>query len=555
MKIIRVKPTQQVKDYLDILANRYGIKDKGLVADLFGIVRYSGTGLPTDERLDEMAKVVAAKIKKPEMLIGLLLKKRRIALKNVISTPLFQGLLEGKYDAIDAVEKILRSFTELHNKKQAYQCNGCKYSNSCKFAQTYSKLVMDISKVRDTDYKSLVHADCPAMPELDFVNSIEESRKFFDSLRNDDTAPETEITKSEADPNKSSKISYLQGDELKAAMMSADTDSNPDADVEPSNLQLGDDLDAQEDYEEFADMQAGGYGRGNTPSHYRFDGRYCVGVSESLVKNLSSTDFAMFDIAQKLDFLLDKHKKGKFKPTEELGKDKGQDTVKRISDVTRVLPSEHAKDDESFVIGLSRKTLSKREERNPHKKKALMYVIVDSSGSMYAGITAKLAFLSRFNMAKVFTLAIARRLNQDGGIMYWRAFSDHPGRMLTMRDDVSYTDFGKNVSNMNMIGGGTNIERTLKRVMDDINDAKDDLSKAEILLITDAEDQISEAGLKKQLARWPTNILHTLDVSGKGAQGVSWGNASSVLKKISEQYFYVDTSAGLDLENIVKSIV
>jgi len=553
MRIIRVKPSNEVKKYIAVLAKRYGIKDSGLVADIYGLVRFKGRGLPTEERLTKMAEVLAKKINQPEMLVGLLLKKRLIALKNVIATPVFAGIISEDLDPMDGVEKVLSIFTELHTKKQAYQCKGCKYNAQCGFAAKYANLVTDIAKVRDTDYKKEVHPDCPALPELDFVNSIEESRKFFDNLMDEESEPESELAK-QSHQDQAKELQYFQNNQgLQENIIDLEGLGGTDDSEKPDDLTLGD-IDEFEDFQEFADLQSGGYARGNRASIYKFDGRYCISVCQSLVKDLSDADFAMFDIARKLDFLLDHHKKGKFRPTEELGRDKGQENVKKVSDAPKVLPSEHVHDDEEFFTRLSKKSLMKRQEKNPEQKRALMYVLVDSSGSMFTGVTSKLAFLSRFNTARVFTLALARRMKKENGIMYWRAFSDYPGHRFLMDSAQTYTEFGNRITKMSPIMGGTDIELCLKTAMDDIHAAKDNLSKAEILLITDCEDHIDQQALENQLKRWPTNILHTLDVSGKGKSGSRWGNASEVLKKISNQYFYVDPKAGLDLEKMVALI-
>ena len=95
-------------------------------------------------------------------------------------------------------------------------------------------------------------------------------------------------------------------------------------------------------------------------------------------------------------------------------------------------------------------------------------------------------------------------------------------------------------------GGGTSISTALRTAWADIQSARDEVAKAEVLVITDCEDTLN---LQKLLGDKQRMKLHTLDVSGHSS-----GDACGTLQALSERYFKLDPTA-TSLQDMVKALV
>ncbi len=564
MRIIRLKINSEVEKYLKNASVKLALEDSDLVLDLFALFRLKGMGLPDTVRTETMIKALAVKAGESNLLISIYVKKRLQVLKYIVVSSLFQSFLRD--DPIDATIRILYFYKSLHAKQRQAQCLSCQYFNNCSFGKQYAEEVTDITKIIDPDYEKKVHSDCPHLPSIGQLNQLNEAIVTFNNMIDEENQGETNLI---AQKNESDASPYNIPDKTEAQdFMKDQTELGSAADLsfKQGNL-LGDldtsieesTLDPEKAIEDFTPSTLGGCSKNGRSS--TFTGGSYAKYSTVLVDKLSLLDFQIYELGRNLDTLLETHKKGKFKPSEQVSPDKDISFIEKSSDITKLVSSEHALPDEVFDAKLGKKELTKKQPMSPFKKKPLMYLLIDSSASMGSQLQSKRQWkdsssshsallMSRAQLSQIFSLAIAKRVKAEGGIIYSRYFDTIVRSLNRCESKEEFQTFSLGVAQCDFSGGGTYIERAISVALKDIQERKDDIVKSEILLITDCQDNINENRIRQLLKNtYKESVLNILDVSGNSDDAYG---ASKSLKKLANNYHYVDPSETVNLKDMIK---
>ena len=532
MRLVRLKIDKEVKALLRVRTRSLGIDDPGFTEDVFALLRLRGNGLPSKERISKMAEAASKKRKGVNaMSLTLLMGKRKMTFLSMLRLPYFHALA-ALNNPIEATERFITKMKMLYYKARAAQCSGCNLLTNCAFGQQYGSVMKDITRVIDADFSKKAHPNCPVLPEISGVNQRYAAMMQAMLMAQANQTPEQEVMK-------------RQG-QMPAAMEKLIEAVNNAPDVVPmEDNEVLDLRDPDEDSDSFhlpGDMSIGS---GYYDSVHNAN-RVCE-VQERLIEELSVANLALFQLGQKFSHEMTAQKKGKFKPTATVEVDKQQDKMEKVSDITKLTASQHGLPVEIFEHRLEKKTLVKTQHGKQEHKKQLLYLLIDNSASMSSFIGASSRGLyTRGSLAFLFAMAIIRRVRDDGGIVFLRFFSGGPGPLKTAKTPEEFDALLDFVATASFRSGSTDIARVVRQACDDVTAAQDDLSRTEILLITDCENHIDANEVKLTLKKAE---LNTLDVAG----GSINSSSAQALKSISQK-FYKANEAAANVSDIVKLV-
>ncbi|MFA6971797.1 MAG: VWA domain-containing protein [Gallionella sp.] len=251
-------------------------------------------------------------------------------------------------------------------------------------------------------------------------------------------------------------------------------------------------------------------------------------------------ELKIYDLSKKLEFTIRTSPKGKW--NEVLYPDNGMDVcrMKGIRDITRLLPSQFAMDDDLFLKKLLNKELLKKKYTQRQEKRQILYMIVDNSGSMddKASNTFR-----KFEICKAVAIALMKKLIDNEDLFYFRWFSGQPQslhKIKTKKDAIAFVPYIM----YNRDGDGdTNIMYALETACQDIKSKKvDKADMMDILLITDGYAQVDVEQTNKCLG--DKIDLHSVIISTCGDSN----SAFTELKQVSKNFLV--TSAGKDSDVI-----
>lgn len=180
------------------------------------------------------------------------------------------------------------------------------------------------------------------------------------------------------------------------------------------------------------------------------------------------------------------------------------DFIRSVSEVHRVLPTQHALPEEVFLRRLSRRELLRRIPRTPvivpfgssssdyapNHFKQKVYLLLDTSASMVSH--------HRFQMAKATAYVFLKRNLKELGHVYFRTFDRDISPLEVASDIESLRRLIRHVMRLRRLGNGTAMERAILTACEDIRqDSK--LSGAEILMITDGAAHLDRATILEAL--------------------------------------------------------
>lgn len=180
------------------------------------------------------------------------------------------------------------------------------------------------------------------------------------------------------------------------------------------------------------------------------------------------------------------------------------DFIKSVSEVSRILPSQHVLPDEVFMRRLARRELLRRVARtpvirpfgnsshefNPNYFKQKVYLLLDTSASMLSH--------HRFQMAKAVAYVFLKRNLKELGHVYFRTFDRDIGELITATDITSLRALIKAMMRLNRLGNGTVMEKAILTACEDIR-RDSNLSGAEILIITDGAAHLDKGRITEAL--------------------------------------------------------
>lgn len=180
------------------------------------------------------------------------------------------------------------------------------------------------------------------------------------------------------------------------------------------------------------------------------------------------------------------------------------DFIRGVSEVNRILPTQHVLPEEVFMRRLARRELLRRIPRNPvilpfgnssteyspNHFKQKVYVLLDTSASMLSH--------HRFQMAKATAYVFLKRNLRELGHVYFRTFDREISELHTATDRRTLQHLIRHVMRLRQLGNGTIMEKAILVACEDIR--KDaELSGAEILMITDGAAHLDKSTIQEAL--------------------------------------------------------
>lgn len=219
-------------------------------------------------------------------------------------------------------------------------------------------------------------------------------------------------------------------------------------------------------------------------------------------QNLSVRDMEIFRLAQVLEAEICKKGAGKKEKSEvpkqvEVG-------MAGFEEATKALPSQHV-DDDYFDKRAAVKELGVRIYEMPKEKAQLLYILLDVSASMQDSVVSN---WPKGNIASAFCLALLSKVMDRQDIFYLQPFSGSPGKILVAENNKTAREVSNWLRKCGFNGGGTDIRASLLTAAENVKQAKDKLSGADVLIITDGEDSaVDAAEIKKSLGKTKLHIL------------------------------------------------
>ena len=166
--------------------------------------------------------------------------------------------------------------------------------------------------------------------------------------------------------------------------------------------------------------------------------------------------------------------------------------MKTLSDLPQVLPYQYLYPDAIFDKMLFDKDLKIKQYQSRRKKKQILYILIDGSGSM-----GRLEQITSSGIA----IAYLRKAIEEGSKYFFRYFDTEVfelHKVTNEKEAIKEIDY---LLNNHHSGGGTRIDSAIRHAIEDINnpalfkqDPKDKNSdlydRADILVITDGEDRV-----------------------------------------------------------------
>jgi len=206
----------------------------------------------------------------------------------------------------------------------------------------------------------------------------------------------------------------------------------------------------------------------------------------NLVKKMSdnmSRIIQIYELSQKLEFTIRASRKGKY--NEVRFPDSGLDVaqMKETRDVTKLLPSQYALDDDVFIKRLLSRDLLKKKYMQRQEKRQILYMLVDSSGSMddYA-----VKGLSKIDVCKAVTIALMKKMISNEDCFYFRWFTDDISPLSKISTKEEALKFLPELVYGRGANGGTDIQNAIKIAADDLKNKRiSHWDTADILLVSD----------------------------------------------------------------------
>lgn len=534
MRIIRTKLHPNTCKVLADYAEQQFIEDPGFAEDLFVLLVRKGSGIPTQEQIEKHAEKVSKETKAPYGLTLTAMKHRAHIYSTITGLPLFKAIsLAAASNPFSGMQSLLRILKKLMVKRQQAKCLSCPLlkGGPCDFGLRYSVTVTDISLVRDTNWATLVHQDCPVRGQIEGINAVASAASSLAAMSNGQAS--TQAKASGIHPGAYSQFTKME-EEVEEE---AETPSQDDGD--------------DDDFEDFSDLsddasfmldEGSNHGGGDMHGLPSCSGRTFAMAQEQFIEKLSLLSFQLYELGATLDTMLGKEVSGKFSPTSTPSERKHGDNIKTASEVLHAQSSQHALDNDSFDAKAARKELIVDRNMTPSSKRKMLYLLIDSSLSMSYRVCENGNFLlSRGQVASTFGASLVRRVVRDKGIIALRFFAGSVTGRIDATDNNTSDIAQQAIIDCDYKGGGTRPAAALNAALEDIEKAKDVISKSEVLMITDMDCTIDkqqreliEKALKKQGVKFHCLNVNTAD------EATFQGNGHIVLRELATRYMQID---------------
>jgi uncharacterized protein with von Willebrand factor type A (vWA) domain len=261
----------------------------------------------------------------------------------------------------------------------------------------------------------------------------------------------------------------------------------------------------KEDFQDYITKHAG-------IGHKEIDLSNIVDIIDKIAKNLSNRELDIFYLARMKE-ITERYRREEALNSVPFPED--EMTIKNIEnphEVLKLLPAQFALDDDVFTQKLVKKELLVRDYQSRKLKKQALYLLIDVSGSMDGNTNTYACGVA---------LALVRQAIEEGSVYFLRFFDDRPHELHTITTEKDAKEMCDILLHQPFSGGGTSIQNALYTAINDIVTYKDKFEKAEIMVISDGEDQVR---MKKEDLK--DVKIHSTIINGENPD----------LKELSESY-------------------
>lgn len=248
---------------------------------------------------------------------------------------------------------------------------------------------------------------------------------------------------------------------------------------------------------------------------------------KDMMGELMKMDFdkiKVLDLCVKVGLVMRFHRKGK----ENWSRypDDGIDirNIESFHEVQQITPGNMALPSDIFYQRLAKKELQVKGFTTKKEHKQVLYMLIDSSGSMNSSVGK--SNLKAFQMACAVAIAYLRKMTIHGDMTAVRFFDTGTTELMTAFNTKEAGQLIKKILEGNFNGGGTDIPQAIYTAIRDISQQESTdkrIKDADILIISDGEDEINVNEVKEKLGK---TKLHTAILGG----------SNSGLKQCSETY-------------------
>ena len=237
-----------------------------------------------------------------------------------------------------------------------------------------------------------------------------------------------------------------------------------------------------------------------------------VNLIDKIAKNVSDRELDIFYVARKKE-VIDRYRREEvLKSVPYPDNEMTIKNIEKYQELLKTIPTQYAFDDEVFTQKLLKKEILVRDYQSRRLKKQALYLLIDASGSMQG----------RKNIyASGVALAFVRQAISEGSTYFLRFFDYDPHdlhKITTKKEAEKMADI---LVKKPYSGGGTRIMSAIEQAIKDIKKDPTKFEKAEIMVITDGEDNVNMD--KKELQGIK---VHSTVIDGR----------NDGLKKISDAY-------------------
>lgn len=267
------------------------------------------------------------------------------------------------------------------------------------------------------------------------------------------------------------------------------------------------------------------------------------GIAKNIKKiadSIKRGDFKILDVARKFDATEQYSREEEVKDVDYPEKDWRISSMKNLSDFPNILPYQFLYPNEIFDKMLIDKDLKVKQYQSRRKKKQVLYILIDVSGSMSG---------ARQLVATSIAVAYLKKAISEKSIYFFRHFDDRPFDLHKVTTEIEATKEIKWLLKNPKSGGGTCINNALTKAIEDINnpelfkqsqeeielndrttlDDKQLYERADILIITDGEDNVSVTA--KTLEEKKV-VLHTFLIEGENSSLAQISKTCQRLKRL-----------------------
>jgi uncharacterized protein with von Willebrand factor type A (vWA) domain len=207
-----------------------------------------------------------------------------------------------------------------------------------------------------------------------------------------------------------------------------------------------------------------------------------VNLIPKIAQDLTNKELNIFYIARKKE-LTERYRRDEVRKSVPYPDDEMSiKNIDKYQELLKTIPTQFALDDDIFNQKLLKKELLIRDYQSRRLKRQALYLLIDVSSSMDG---AKNIYASGV------ALAFVRQAISEGSVYFLRFFDHGIKQLHKITNEKDAAKMADILIRQPYSGGGTDIDNALRTAISDIKNAPEQFEKAEIMVISDGEDDVS----------------------------------------------------------------